>query len=513
MKRYSIIITFLSLVWLLASCEGDLDTTPLDKDTTTAANVYETVADFKGGLAKLYAGLATTGQKGPDGDGDIKGVDEGISSYVRQLFYLQEFPTEECKIAWNDQTVQDLNTNSWTSAEVNVRGMYYRISFEVALCNEFIRMASGNESSEVQEFVTEARFLRALAYYHALDMFGNYPFATEADPVGAYNPPMATRAELYAYVESELLAIADKITSVGSQEYGRASQGAVWTLLAKLYLNAEVYTGTAKWAETVMYCEKVIAAGYSLDSEYKNLFLADNNTTTGLIFPVVFDGQYTQTWGGTTFIIHAAVGGSMPASDFGINGGWAGARTTATFVDKFDSNDSRGMFYTDGQTKEVDNLQDFTNGYAVTKYKNLTSTGAQGSHIEHPDTDFPMFRLADVYLMYAEAVVRGGGGSATTALEYVNALRERAFGNEGGDITAGELNLDFLLEERARELYWEAQRRTDLVRFGKFDSSEYLWEWKGGTQAGVGFDSKYNIFPIPSSDIGANPNLKQNPGY
>lgn len=516
MKYYKIIL-FSALLALFTACESDLNTVPLDKDQKTSIDIYKTTEDYKSGLAKIYAGLATTGQKGPAGEGDLGGIDEGISSYVRQLFYMQQFTSDETKVSWNDQTVHDLNKGIWTPAEVNIRGMYYRIAFEVALANEFIRAAKENSDAEVQEFVYEARFLRALAYYHALDMFGNFPFVTEKDGVGKFNPPMKTRTEIFEYVESELLDIEGKIIKARENEYARADQGAVWMLLAKLYLNAEVYTGKPRWAEALKYSENIANAGYKLEENYANLFLADNDKSKEMIFLVAFDGQRTQTWGGTTFIIHAAVGGDMDPSMFGIDGGWGGIRTTAAFTDKFadvsGETDKRAMFITDGQEKVIADLSKFTDGYAVEKYKNVTSSGEGGSHLTFPDTDFPMFRLADAYLMYAEAVVRGGGGSAATALGYVNALRKRAYGDDSGNITAGELTLDFLLEERARELYWEAHRRTDLIRFGKFTDANYKWEWKGGNADGSGIEEYRKIFPIPSSDIGANPNLKQNPGY
>jgi len=125
-----------------------------------------------------------------------------------------------------------------------------------------------------------------------------------------------------------------------------------------------------------------------------------------------------------------------------------------------------------------------------------------------------MFRLADVYLMYAEAVLRGGaGGDQGTALTYINMLRERAYDDDSGNISAGDLTLDFIIDERARELYWECHRRTDLRRYDLLTGGDYLWPWKGNAQDGRATDSKYNLFPLPSSDVGANPNLEQNPNY
>jgi hypothetical protein len=172
------------------------------------------------------------------------------------------------------------------------------------------------------------------------------------------------------------------------------------------------------------------------------------------------------------------------------------------------------MFYTDGQQIEIDNLFEFTHGYAIGKWKNVTSAGVTGSDLTHTDTDFPMFRLADVYLMYAEAVLRGGsGGDVATAVNYINQIRGRAYGDAGANITSAELNLDFILDERARELYWEAHRRSDLIRFGKFSGDGYLWAWKGAIKEGKATDAKFNIYPIPAADVIANTNLKQNTGY
>jgi hypothetical protein len=206
----------------------------------------------------------------------------------------------------------------------------------------------------------------------------------------------------------------------------------------------------------------------------------------------------------------------MIPSNYGVGGGWGGTRTTSALVDKFPDEtgdiDGRAMFFTDEQNKEITDISVFTDGYAITKWKNVKSTGGAGASLDYPDTDFPYFRLADIYLMYAEAAVQGAADMGM-AVNYVNMLRERAYGDASGNITSGDLNLNFILDERARELYWECTRRTDLVRHGKFTGGEYLWPWKGNVAEGAATDSKFNIFPIPSSDIGANPNLQQNPNY
>jgi hypothetical protein len=288
-------------------------------------------------------------------------------------------------------------------------------------------------------------------------------------------------------------------------------------LQAKLYMNAKVYIGTDNYVGAVPLINKVIGSGYALHTNYNQLFFADNDKNGAqneFIFVIGFDGIHTQTYGGTTFLTHAPVGGSMNASEFGINGGWAGIRTTAAFVDKFSPNttDTRGQFYTNGQTKEIKNIGSFTDGYAIQKFRNVDVKGVQGSDKagNFSDSDFPIFRLADAYLMYAECAVRGAGGTLPTATTYVNALRTRA---KGASVTQGDLTLNFILDERARELHWEGQRRTDLVRFGKFSGGSYLWPFKGGSAGGSPTQAYRDLFPIPATALASNNKLKQNPGY
>ncbi len=516
----------------VASCDQSLDIEP--KFDVVSANIYKDFSNYKLVLAKLYAGYAVTGQQGPTGRADIGGIDEGFSNYLRQYWQLQELTTDEAVIAWNDGTIQDLHKMTWTAGNEFNRALYNRIYYQISLTNEFIRETTdaklsergitGANLEEAKKFRAEARFLRALSYWHALDLYGNVPFVTENDKVGAFFPEQIKRAELFKYVESELKAIENELLPAapgGLANYGRANQAAAWTLLTKLYMNANVYTGQPKYTEAITYAKKVIAAGYALEADYDHLFLTDNFKSKEIIFPINFDGLRTTTWGGMTYLVHAPVGGSMKASEFGINGGWYGLRTTKNIVNLFPdisgNTDDRADFHTDGQEKEINDLFTFTDGYPIVKFKNVSSTGQVGSDKDgnHPDTDFPMFRLADIYLMYAEAVLRGGtGGDQATALQYVNQIRQRAYnGKTTGNITSSELNLDFILNERARELKWEGHRRTDLIRFGRFVTGSYLWPWKGGVKEGKQVDEFRRLFPIPLTDINANPNLEQNPGY
>jgi len=512
-------------VFIFTSCVKDLDTVPIDEDVITSEDIFDDPEAYEQVLAKLYAGLAISGQEGPAGDADIGGIDEGFGQYLRGYFYHQVLPTDEAVIGWDDQTLRDFNYQAWSADDVFVMAMYSRIFYQIAACNDFIRETSdekldergieGELREDIQAYRAEARFLRALSYWHALDLFGNVPFVTEEDGIGAYHPPQTNRPELFSYIEEELLEIEDNMAAPNEVEYGRADRGALWTLLAKLYLNAEVYTGQDRYSDVITYTEKIInEGGYSLEDEYEHLFLADNEALNEIIFGIRYDGDRTQTYGGTTFIIKAAIGGEMSATDLGVDEGWGGLRTTGPLYDLFDDEaDPRGMFFTEGQQKEIESISDFAHGIAVQKFKNLDRQGNPGSNAVFPDTDFPMFRLADVYLMYAEANLRGGGGSETTAIDYINELRERAYGDNSENIVAADLDLSFILDERGRELYWECHRRTDLIRFGKFTGGDYLWPWKGNTQSGIATDSKYNLFPIPDADMTANPNLTQNTGY
>ena len=727
-----------SLMLAFTSCVNDLDTIPLDEDVTTSATIYDDPASYEQILAKCYAGLSVTGQEGPAGQGDLGGIDEGFSSYIRGLWNLEELTSDDAVTGWGDAGLSNLHNQNWTASNDFIKGFYYRVFYQITLANEFIRESTdeklasrgieGTDKTNIEIYHAEARFLRAFSYWHALDMFGSVPFVTEEDPIGAFFPEQISKTDLFNYIESELLEIEGSLAEPKANVYGRIDKAAAWTLLAKLYLNAEVYTGEDKYTECVTYSKKVIDSGYALDSNYSKLFLTDNYDADGIIFPIVSDGANAKTWGSTTFIINGGIGGGMVAADYGVKEAWGGHRATKALVTKFPayeslksasmprlksaadypviyvpggyqaasgysegdwapdtaptlasvnsdgiyegyiyfavaadfkftpnpdwsadygdnegdgildapnganisvsepgyyqmivnlndmtysitktewgiigdatadgwdsdqnmefdadtkswsiianlsaaevkfrandgwdinygdtnadgslevggdnlvitepgkyklslflgeapytysvekfSTDERAMFYTDGQEIEISDITKFTDGYAVVKFKNISSTGVGGTDLTHSDTDFPIFRVADAYLMYAEAVLRGGsGGDLTSALNYVNMILTRAYGDEGGNITASELTLNFILDERSREFYWEAQRRTDLVRYGLLTGGDYLWPWKGGIADGTATDAKYDIFPIPASDIVANSNLTQNAGY
>ncbi len=539
-ELYIKIVFALLLLIGVSACVNDLDVTPIDPDSSTADSVLDSEEAFEAFLAKIYAGFAVSGQEGPSGNGDLSGFDEGHSQYWRAFFVCQELPTDECINGWSDGNLPQLSQITWSANNEFIRQFYYRAYYQVSLVNEFIRQAAtyGDDSyTNLPNYIAEARFLRALAYWHALDLYGNgIPFVTEDNAIGSDLPLPAGDArgpELFEYIEGELLDIigeGDEDSQVlldpRTGYVGEADKGAAWMLLAKLYLNHAVYLGEESdsyYTKAKTYVNKVInSGGYRLISSedaasgdvyspYEYLFLADNyKCDDEIIFSINYDGDYSRTYGGTTYVICASVGGDMTPTDYGINGGWGGNRTTKALVNKFDDVDERALWFTSGQSLEIEDQTQFTQGYAVTKFKNVTRDGGYGSNeglTNWSDVNVPVFRLADAYLMAAELDLRLDGTVSSTNEAYLQQIVDRA-----GVSLPSTLDLDYILDERARELYWEGHRRCDLVRFGKFTSG-YNWPFKGNATEGTDVDDHFELMPIPYTDITANPNLVQNPEY
>ena len=544
-KMKAIILGIVALV-SLASCAKKLDLFP--QNELTPEKAYSNATGYKSVLAKIYGTLSSTGNTGPAGSADITGgLDEGKQvAFLRGLFNAQELPTDEAVVAWNDETIKDFHDFKWTSADFYLKGWYARPIYNITLINEYLREATdaklaarnitGAAATDIKKSVAEVRFLRAFNYWVMMDLFGKSTFITEADLIGTSLPKEISRANLFNYIEAELKAIDGDLAPVKTIEYGRVDQGAAWSLLARIYLNAEVYTGTQKNTEAITYSKKVIGANYQLTSTavngyngYQQLFLADNNKQTNeIIWAINCDGLRTQSFGNTTFLIHAPAGDE--AAEYGAGGGWYGYRATSAlvnlFADRTGATDKRAMFTTslagtsDAQLAITD-IGNFATGPRVKKYINKRSDNGlvSDANLTYADIDFPVFRLSEMYLIYAEAFLRNGAGAdAVTALDYINKIRFRAYNNSYGPgnigkVNASDLTLRFVLDERARELFWEGHRRTDLVRYGLLTSGTYLWPWKGGVASGTAVNSKYNLFAIPSINRTANPNLGQNTGY
>ena len=521
-------------VSLMASCAKKLDLFPQNSVSPSVA--YSTVGGYDSVLAKIYGTLAVSGNNGPDAGGDLSGLDGGSQTgFIRGFFNCEELTTNEAFVVWNDQTIKTFHDLSFTSSDPFLKGMYSRPIYDITLANEYLNQATeenlaargitGTSADAIIKSRAEVRFLRAFNYWVMLDLFGKSTFITDSSKVGDL-PVEIDRADLYSYIEKELLAIDADLMPARTNIYGRVDQAAEWALLARLYLNAEVYTGTSKYSEAAMYAQKVINAGYSLAPDYKTLFMADNDKRTDeIIFPINCDGLRSKAYSNTTFFIHAAAA-STDFGDYGVvgGGGWNGYFATAglanLFTDLSGNSDKRALFTTSAfdpkaQSIDIVNTNDFSQGLHVKKYVNMRTDGGAISdpNAYYSDIDFPVFRLPEMYFIYAESVLRGGSGDRATALQYINNIRTRAFGNASNNISDAQLTLQFILDERGRELYWEGHRRTDLVRFGLLTTGSYLWPWKGGVAGGTAVDSKYNIFPIPADFRTVNPNLSQNTGF
>lgn len=563
-NKFKYILVVLCSGVFLTSCFNDLNTLPLDSKILTGEQVYSTADGYRGALAKCYASLILTGQKGGDGgDGDVPGIDEGYSGYIRCLFYLQVCASDEIIINSGSSrgTRADLFMNWDASTEINGYP-YYRLIMSIGYCNEFLRESTEDKlksrglfdqlQSEYQYFRAEARLIRAYNYSVLCDLYGAVPFIDETMAIGTI-PHQKTRKEIYDYVVSEGEALTSALKAPGQNQYGRVDQVAAWFLLARVYLNAESWVGAPAYDKAYTYAKKIITDGtYPLSPDYRYIFLADNNTCREIIWPLVQDADYAQGSAGTNFFIKALVNGSMNTYYLtGVGtGGWGNGVCKTQLVNKFEpadqpfvttdtwgdqKKDKRAQFFTiAGHTKETWIVgkafpNNFNNGYACIKWRNVTKDRLElkPGGTTYSSVDFPLFRTADAYLMAAEAILRGGGGSRSEALGYVNEIRDRAymFGNyakpgihsESGRITDAQLNLDFILDERSRELYTELTRRTDLIRFDKYTKNNN-WDWKGsdglaGNYTGKDIDNKYKLFPLPQNEFTVNPYLTQNPDY
>jgi hypothetical protein len=541
MNKIFLILAVLSFVWMNTSCVDDLDVKPKDPDTILSGNLGDSAQYKQQVLGKIYASFIIAGQ-GANGGSDINVSDENFFTTMRALWNLQEITTDEAMCAWGDIGIAGLNTQSWSPSNPFLTALYQRLGLSITYANDFISKYGGSEDEEVLRYVAEARFLRALAYYYQIDMFGNAPFTTEEDGVGKFYPEQIERADLFNYVVSELKAIeGDLAAPAEASRSSQANKAAAWMLLSRLYLNAEVYTGTAKWDSCAIYADKVIDDGtYSLAENYRHNFSADNGFNDGnpeMIFAWEQDGVNTQGYVGSTFIIESSSDPVyIPAEEFhGLtsNTNWNGNRARKDFLDiivdtlatygnvPIPSDDSLFTQAPDGRVflkrkKSINIPSPASNAdYGIGVYKftarNHDGTQAENYHPAFASTDFPIFRLADAYLMRAEANFRLGNIAASVS--DINIVRERAYGDESGNIDEADLDADFILDERAREFYYEAHRRTDLVRFGQFTNGNYNWQWKGGTFEGISTSSHLDVFPIPGDEVSANPNIDQNEGY
>ena len=526
---------------MLTACVGDLDTIPLNPTDVTSETAYGAdEAGYLSGLTKLYYQFVSNDTQ------DLKVTDGGASEFIRGLWSTQEVTTDAAKNAWPDGWVNEMNTNTWRGDVLNdaVYAVYVRSLQGIAYVNEYLRQTedeklalrgvSADLKAKIQGFRAEARFIRAFFYWALVDSFGNVPFSTETSPFGGgYNPPQTDRAKIFNYVVDELKALAADGSAMpeAQSNYPRADKGSCLGLLARMYLNAEVYTGTAMWAEAKATCEKIYNLGYRLAPTHDELFRGDNDTNPDakgeFLFAAAYDTMNTQSWGGTTYLTCGSLNGDTDGPIYltGCKSGWSGNRLPFEYVEKYfnvtDADyeagtytvaDERGKrFYMKGRKGKIEDLKNFTDGWACYKYSNIPHDktadefSAEAANIEFSNIDFPLIRLGEIHLIYAEACMHAGGDASAQ----VKALADRA------KVAAPSvIDENFLIAERARELMWEGHRRTDLVRYGKFTSKDFPWPFKGGSSQGnVDLGDHMNIFPIPSTELATNLDLVQNPGY
>ena len=554
------ILMFVFMGCLTTSCFGDLDTMPLDETQLVGEKVYNTADGYTGVLAKCYGSLILTGQKGGDGgDGDIEGANEGYSSYMRLMFYLQELNTDNFLMPSSSNGLRKCLNLQWDASNASViRWTYQRLYMSIAYCNELLRECTEEKlksrglwdqlGGECASYRAEARFIRAYCYATLCDMFGAVPYIDENTGVKDI-PVQWSRKQIFEFAENELKDIQKDLKAPGENVYARVDCVTDWFLLSRMYLNAKTWIGEDRYDDALTYAKKVIEDGhYPLASDYRHIFLADNDQCKEIIWPLVQDGLKAQSSGGTNFYVKAFVNGPMDELyNTGVGSrGWGNVRSKTTLVDAFDpadvmfdvndpwgnnKNDKRAQFMTalPNQVKETWDSKDamtstYTCGYGYIKWRNVTKNDQiPASGDAYTSIDFPLFRTGEAYLTAAEAILRGAKGSKAEALKYVNEIRERAYmsakyaqagvrSDVSGDIEESELTLDFLMAERQRELASELVRRTDLIRFGKYTKG-HNWDWKNGERLGTDVDDHFQLFPIPQTEFSNNPQLKQNAGY
>ena len=563
MKKIFIKTAMASMLCMgFVSCADELNIKSIDPQSTPTYTV-------EGLLAKQYATLGLTGQKGPAGSADLS-CDEGESGFIRTIFNLQELMTDETAWAYQaDNAIAPITNLSWNSGNDRVNWAYQRLIFDITLYNQFIAEQTGKLSDDQ---IAEVRFLRALNYYYFLDLYRRAPFKLTFDDS---LPTEKKGQDLYDWLDNELTTIEPLMAEVGaydnSENFGRADRGAAYALHARLALNSEVYTdGKVKdYQKAIDYCDKILnnvgegEGKYNLCraekngySGYQQLFMGDNDCNPEamkeIIFPIRQDGVKTRAYAGTSYLVNASTISGMPYAS--TSDPWKCLFARVDLVKKFFPNgdipkatdedllsnpskdqviakdnekgistadvvaqakDDRALFYM-GIGGCSDKVRTLTPGDAITgplngasfvKWTNLHADGTAQHHQKFSDTDFPVFRLAEIYLTRAEAKYRLNGSQ--DGLEDILKVQDRA----NRQIKASSVDEQTLIDEWCREFYMEGRRRSDLVRFGLFTGSKYLWSFKGGSENGQGIPAKCDIYPIPGDEIKNNPNMTQNPKY
>ena len=502
---------------LTTACTGDLDVTPDDPNKKTSLSSKD---EWIGYFGTLYGNLIYEGNLTPSG------VDDGAGIFSRCHWNLQELTTDEVVLlnTWNDPGYADVKYDTWTSNNPWLYMCLQREATSSRQCMEFVKMIDNAKDffteEEIAQMKAEAYVLKALNYYYMIDLFGRGPWCTPDQEIGQ-TPETYDRNQLFDATVAELKEAIDggNLLPAAQQVYGRVCREAARMLLAKLYLNAEVYTGTAMYAECAEQCKEILKTIPDLAPEYKYLFCGSNDKYVGngeILWTLPSDPVSYQSYGGTTYLTAGAYFGSIDESELqrlgNPNSIWNGLKIKPELYEAFEDGDKRALFYEGSFNLTVNDLNSTEadgDGYMCVKFKLTPEDNYDNednsftSTIVFPSTDFPVFRLADTYLMLTECQLRGVN-DADPGYTLFNEVRKRA------GLAATTPNLDALLHERMVELYWEGHRRSDLIRFGKFTGNSYVWSWKGGVPAGTTISSNRNVFAIPYQYVST---VGQNPGY
>ena len=552
----------------MSSCMDDLNKGNIDPTVDPNPNIT-------GLYSKCYAGLI---MEGNDGNADFTIDDAGKSTLLRNLFNFNEVPTDEAACWWSDGGIEDVTKNKFDAGNATLKNLYYRLMSNISYENHFLSLdaakAEKTKYAEVRVLRAYSYFLMLDFFGDAtfIDKISPetprqaHSYNSKYDASKTY-----TRAELlqlgreflFNWVKDELLAaepdlLEAKPETDSDADYGRVDKGTCWLLLSRLYLNAGTYLNNdgqdnPYWKEALEYAEKVIDSPYALfdDSKmsadakangykpYDLLFMGDNGSNGSsceALLPLMQDGEKTQGYGGSMFFVAALWDASMQTvtdKDAATTANtWSGMRVRPQFVEKFFTDptvvvnksskeiramnvDDRAILWGKGnsdgnRTLELGANDKFVKGISTPKWNNNYSTNGTPHDSYNVDIDFFLFRVAEAYLNAAEAEMHLNGESSAKAKKYIDALRNRAHAAVRASYTLSDV-----LDERARELYCEGLRRTDLIRFNQFGGSQatYKWELKGGSANGTTFDKYLNVYPIPSSEILSNKNLTQIDGY
>lgn len=566
MNKFSKILTLVVFMLSMTACVHNLDTKPIDPNSSTSFNQDRM-------FTKCYACMAVIGQSDAGSDSDVEDMDAGMSGFYRTIWYCNDLTTDEAFWIWDDKEARGLPTTNWTGESDMIKGIYTRLNLNIKYCNHYITYAS-TETDEEKYRMAEVRWIRAFHYYFLMDMFLYTPFIIEESDE---YPNFIARHKLYEWLVEELEDIIIELPAQRVSKY-RVGKAAAQLLLARIYLNADVYNKynkswtkgkTETWEKAYeaaselvnnsgqydlgLVTDSIVTDSNFVYSAYQQLFMGDNHRDEVMkesIFQIYQDGLYTQSYAGANFLVSGPRIGGMTA--WGIESEWHALRTSPTLIDKFltpmgiDRNKAKEMIY--NEYKMPDQLHDdrailcsegmntaekrnftlsgtmtqglnenFYESWAGLKFTAVYSTASLPKHSprqnkDWADNDLPMLRLAEAYMIQAEALYRQGKNAE--ALDIINnVIRKRANADP-----LPSLDENTLLDEWSREFWFEGRRRIDLIRFGRFfgpdaDMNRYHWEGRMGKPDGQQFfvsgtPEYMNWFPVPFEDKRSNPNFK-----